>query len=296
MPNTYTRPVAHDVPQNGAAVLARIRSSVDRLPLAGQAVAREVLDRPNDVVRTTIGRLAWASGVSSASVLRFCHALGYDGFTDFKISLASDLRKDRFGLGSSVDADDAPGDVIAKVFEADVQAIRETLDLIDADVLGRAVQALARAERIEVYGVGSSAPIAQDAHYRLLRLGLQVGSVTDAHMQAVSASLLDPRAVALVISHTGRTRETLDSAREAHASGATVIGLTSYFGTPLLAHCDLPIVTATSETTLETEAMASRIAHLAVIDVLHVMLARVQPERSLSTLDRTRVLIERKRT
>lgn len=276
-------------------MLARIRASQAQLPPSARAVAQEVLARPDSIVRASIGSVARGADVSPASVLRFCHALGFTGFSDFKIGLATEMHGDRFALGTDVTPNDGPLDVAGKVFEADVRAIRETLALLDEDVLERAVRALDEAERIEVYGIGSSAPIAWDAHYRFLRIGLHTTAVTDAHVQAVSASLLDGRAAALVVSHTGRTQDTLDAACRARAAGATVVGLTSYFGTPLLEVCDVALVTATSETTLHAEAMASRIAHLAVIDALHVLLARRRPDRSLDTLDRTHDVIERKR-
>lgn len=283
------------MPERHGAVLARVRGSAEQLPDSGRAVAREVLAQPGAIVRASIGTVARAAGVSPASVLRFCHKLGYAGFRDFKIELATEMQGDRFALGTDVTHDDGPRQVAGKVFEADVNAIRETLALLDEGILERAVAALDQAERIEVYGIGSSAPIAWDAHYRFLRIGLRATVRTDAHVQAVGASLLDRRATVLAVSHTGRTRATLDAAHRAREAGATVVGLTSYFGTPLLEACDVAIVTASSETTLDAEAMASRIAHLAVIDALHVLLARRRPDRSLATLDHTHDVIERKR-
>lgn len=275
-------------------MLARIRSSRSGLSPAEQAVAEQVLARPDEAIRLNVETLAERARVSAATVLRFCRALGFSGFKDFKISLAAATRSTNGMLPEAIDLDDAPMEVASKVLMADVRALHETLELLDGETLTRAVEALEHAERVEVYGIGSSAPIALDAYYRLLRIGLRVSVVTDAHIQAVSASLLDERAVALVVSHTGRTRETLDAARRARESGATVVGLTSFFKTPLLEQCHVALITATSETTME--AMASRIAHLAVVDALHVILATRRYEQSLITLGRTGGIIEQKRS
>jgi len=194
-----------------------------------------------------------------------------------------------------VRADDTPMQIARKVLRADMQAIAHTLELLDEAALNKAVRVLHAARRIEIYGVGSSAPIAADAYYRFLRIGLRVAVVTDSHMQAVSAALLEPGDVALVISHTGRTKETLETARKAREGGATVIALTSFLRAPIREVANIVLVTATAETAFRVEAMASRIAHLSVIDVLYVSLATRSLETALANLERTNAIIEERR-
>jgi DNA-binding MurR/RpiR family transcriptional regulator len=176
-------------------------------------------------------------------------------------------------LAEEIHAGDTPAQIARKVFQADMQAIAQTIELLDDRALNRAVNALDTARRIEVYGVGSSGPIAVDAYYRLLRIGLPVGVVTDSHMQAVSASLLRKGDAAFIISHTGRTRETLNAAEKARSASATVIALTSFQRSPITTIAHVVLVTASAETAFRVEAMASRIAHLSVVDALYVALA-----------------------
>lgn len=277
------------------AVLARTRNLQPSLTPSEVAVAELVLRHPGEVVLLSIDALAQRASVSTTSVMRFCQNLGFEGFKDFKITLASEIGSAAAVLPEEIRADDTPMQIARKVFQADVQAISETLELLDEDSLEAAVSALDRARRVEVYGIGSSAPIAIDAYYRFLRIGLRVAVVTDSHMQAVSASLLEPGDVALLISHTGRTQETLRAARHARDAGATLIGLTSFMRTPLLELAHIHLVTATGETAFRVEAMASRIAHLSVIDALYVSLATRRVEDSLATLERTTTIIEEKR-
>jgi RpiR family carbohydrate utilization transcriptional regulator len=277
------------------AALARTRSLQSSLTPSEAAVAEVVLGRRGQVVRMSIHALARQAGVSTTTVLRFCESVGFRSFTDLKIALAIEMAHMPTMLPGEVQADDTPIQIAHKVLYADMQAITQTLDLLDENAFTRAVEALGSANRIEVYGVGSSGPIAIDAYYRFLRIGLRVAVVTDSHMQVVSSALLSSGDVALVISHTGRTKETLDTAGEARKSGATVVALTSYLGTPIEDVADIVLVTATAESTFRTEAMSSRIAHLSVIDALYVALANQRLGRAVATLDRTGRLIERKR-
>ncbi|HKV45535.1 MAG TPA: MurR/RpiR family transcriptional regulator [bacterium] len=282
-------------PVPGHALLARIRSAQSSLSRSEGTVATFMLADPASATGMGIEAVARRAGVSTATVLRFCHTLGFAGYKDFKIALAVEMGRSPAVLSEDVRAEDTPMEIARKVLRADMQAIAHTLELLDESAFGKAVAALGTARRIEIYGVGSSAPIAVDAYYRFLRMGLRVAVVTDSHMQAVSAALLGPGDVALVISHTGRTRETLDSARNARAQGATVIALTSFLRAPIREMANIVLMTATPETAFRVEAMASRIAHLSVIDALYVALATRSLKRTLATLARTNAIIEGRR-
>src|SRR5262249_46925348 len=120
------------------------------------------------------------------------------------------------------------------------------------------------------FGVGGSAPIAHDAHYRFARLGLPVAVLTDAHLQSIVAANLGPGDVAFVVSHTGRSREPVHVLEEAKVSGATTILLTSYASTPAARWADVVLLTAPAATTAWEGMAPLRVAQLSVIDMLCV--------------------------
>lgn len=255
------------------AVRAVVRTHLSALSPAEAIVAEHVLSDPQAVISQSIERFADDAGVSTATVVRTVRRLGFEGFGSFKIALARDLGGFGSLLPTEVDPGDDPITVTRKVIQAHVDTLQQTAALVDKAELGKALDVLDAASSIEVYGVGSSAPIAMDAYYRLRRLGAPAALVLDTHMQAVSASRLAPGAVALVISHTGRTPETVEAARLAEAAGATIIAVTSSSDTPLTAVSEIVLLTAPSESALGAEAMSSRLAHLALIDALSVGLA-----------------------
>ena len=115
--------------------------------------------------------------------------------------------------------EDPPEEVLRKVLRSEVQALEEALSALEAAPFAQAVELLLKARRVGVFGVGSSAPVALDAYYRFLRIGLPVFMAPETHMQAVAASLMGPEEVGFFVSHTGRSRELLDSVREAHRAG-----------------------------------------------------------------------------
>lgn len=272
-------------------VLARLRAVLPALPEAERRVADAFSHDAAHLIRLPLKTLAERIGVSEATVIRCCRSLGYEGLRDFKLALAAETFAPHRVIHEAV----MPGDDVAvvadKVLRSDMQAIADTLAVLDTDALTRAVDALLAATRIECYSIGSSIPIALDAYYRFLRLGLPATIVTDPHMQAVSASYLPPGAVAFVISHTGRSGETYTTLRNAREAGATCILLTSFSRTPMRDLAHIQIVTAAPESTLRPEAVASRIAHLCVVDALSVALAMHRPEAARDALVRDDAII-----
>ena len=158
---------------------------------------------------------------------------------------------------------------------------------LDLTQLARAVDAIRRASRVEVFGIGSAAPIAEDATYRLLRIGINARVSVDSHIMAITGSLCAPDVAVLTVSHSGSTIETLTATKLAKEAGATTIAVTNFGRSPLLTHTDIVLHTLARETQFRTEAMTSRIAQLAVIDTLIAALALADYDRSVATIDKT---------
>ncbi len=268
-------------------VLARIRIRQASLGPSTRSIAGFVLENPGQVVGMSVTELAEATGASDGSVINFCRQLGLSGFQQFKLSLAQETVKPVQFIHEDLQPSDDTAAVCRKMFSAGIQALRDTLSVLDPDAVASAVKAIKAAERIEIYGIGSSAPIAEDAQYRMLRIGLNVKVVTDSHIQAISASLTGPKVVVLTISHSGATHETLASTRLAKEAGATTIVVTNFANSPIQAFADIKLFTMSRETKFRTEAMTSRIAQLCVLDALVAGIALDDYEQSVSVLQKT---------
>ena len=181
------------------------------------------------------------------------------------------------------------------VFAAHIASLQETRKLLVSQSLTRAVEILRAARRIEVYGIGSSGPIAQDLAYRLLQLGRDAKVVSDSHIQAVSAAMTDPSTAVVTISHSGSTRETVLATRLAREAGARTIGITKLGKSPLARYCDIVLHTIANETRYRPEAMSSRVAQLALIDTLVSCCALADAKRSVAKLELSARIIAGKR-
>jgi RpiR family carbohydrate utilization transcriptional regulator len=230
-------------------------------------VASFVLENANDVINMRIVDLAASAEVSEPTVIRFCRAIGYNGFKAFKLQLAQQL-----GLGGvytqfAVDDTDTVTDLRNKVFDTTVGSLITVRDELDPSVMEQAINTISKARRVEFYGFGASGSVAADAQHKFFRLQLSTSAYTDPHIQHMSAISLGSEDVVVAISQSGQSRALLQSVRLAREAGATVIGLAP-MNTPLSQQCSIPIYVNMKEDHQAFAPVSSRIAHLVVIDVL----------------------------
>lgn len=243
----------------------------------------------------SITELAERAEASEGSIVALCRRFGTSGFQDLKIVLARGLVDPVKGIQQDLREDDDPATVADRVFAAHATSLTDTRRLLDLDALASAVKTIRRARRIEAYGIGSAAPVAEDLAYRLLQLGFDARAVVDSHTQAVSATMTDAKVATVTISHSGSTLETVLATRLAQAAGARTIGITRVGKSPLQRHCDVVLHTAAAETRYRPEAMSSRLAQLAIVDTLVSCCALSEPARSIENLEKSLRAIAMKR-
>lgn len=275
-------------PPDDASPLVRIRSLLPGLARAEQRVAQVVLADPSSVAHRSITEVADAASTSETTVTRFCKAIGIGGYPELRLALAADTARCAALVSREVGSDIEPGDelsdVVATVVFADVRAVEETADQLDVAVLGAVVEALAAARRVDVYGVGASAFVALDLQHKLHRIGRTAFAWSDVHLALTSAALLMPGDVAVGISHTGSTSDTIDALARAREGGARTVALTNFPRSPISEVADHVLTTAARETTFRSGAMASRIAQLTVVDCLFVGVAQQHYETARHAL------------
>lgn len=278
-----------------SGVLDRLAALGPNLPPTARRIATFITENAQDVVHMSITEVAEGANASEGSVIGLCRQLGAKGFQEVKLSLARDLVQPIQFIHEDLARGDETSTIIDKIFHSNLQALQDTHKALDARAMARAVEAIRAAERVEVFGIGSAAPIAEDANYRLLRIGINSRATVDSHVQAITASLAGPNVAVLTISHSGSTVETLTATQLAKEAGATTIAITNFGKSPLLAHTDIVLNTLARETHFRTEAMTSRIAQLAIVDALIAGLALADYDRALETISHTFDVLSNKR-
>mgnify|MGYP003667368597 FL=1 len=254
-------------------LIRKINLNLGQLRKSERKVAEFILADPGKIINMRIIDLAKSAEVSEPTVIRFCRALGFDGFQAFKLSLAQHIGSSGSFSQFQVSPKDSIADVNKKVFDTTIGSLINVRDEIDPGALKKAITALSAAKRVEFYVFGASGSVAIDAQHKFFRLQVTSAAYTDPHIQHMSAISLQPSDVVVAISQSGRTKALIQSVKLAKEAGATVIGLIPE-NTALAELCDFPIHINMEENHLEFAPVSSRIAHLVVIDVLAMGVAQ----------------------
>lgn len=247
--------------------LEKITKNLDSFSKSERKVAEVIIASPQTAIHSSIATLAKMADVSEPTVNRFCRRLDTKGFPDFKLHLAQSLANGTPYVNRHVDEDDGPEAYTAKIFESSMASLEAAKNSLDPTMVNRAVDLLTQAKRIAFFGLGASAAVAQDALNKFFRFNVPVTGFTDIVVMRMSCIVATEDDVIVIISHTGRTRALVDTAKLARQNDATVIGITAK-GSPLAEQCHLVLSMDVPEDTDVYMPMASRLAQMALIDVL----------------------------
>ncbi|WP_194765161.1 MurR/RpiR family transcriptional regulator [Microbacterium sp. UFMG61] len=275
------------------SVQTTIAAASDTLPPSLARIARVIAQTPSIVVDSTITELASTCETSVASVIRFCRAIGIDGYATLRRAVAAELGRESAqfrassGFGSEISAADSLRQATAKIAALELLAIEETIAALDYDALARAVEAVDIADRIVLFGVGASGLVAADLGQKLLRIGRLAVVASDSHEATAVAALGSRRSVAIGLSHSGTTRETVTFLQSARSAGSVTIAISGNAASPFVADADHALLTHAREPRLRAGAMVSRIAQLAVVDCLFVGIGQRRHDATVDALQRT---------
>lgn len=289
-------------------IFTQIRAARPTLNPVLQRVAERVIERAQDMRTMSIKDLADACDVSQSSISRFVRAVGAPSFQTFRIRVAEDIMRsagrDDGGppvtVYEGISGDDDVGTILSKIAHRQSDVLTATSSALSAAALERAADFVLEAGTLLFFGVGSSCLAAEDGLMRFSRIGKPCVFNRDLNIQMCFAAGADARTVAIGVSDSGRTSLTIEALAEAKLHGAKTIALTSSADSPLAAHADVVLLTASPHGTYGSErlyeSMVSKMGQLLAIDVLYALVATKSHKRSLEQIKRTDALIARSRT
>ncbi len=253
-------------------LLDAIRSQLDTLSKSERKVALTILKNPELALAENLSALARNAQVSEPTVVRFCRAVGYDGWQEFKLKLAQNVALALPGADQPLAHGDLAIDLVNKICSRSINTLLDLRNHLDPEAIQRALKVLAAANKIEFYGQGSSGLVAADAQHKFFRSGVPAIAYSDPHIHSIAASLLGKGDAVVAISQRGGSGALLRSVQLARKGGAEVVALAPS-GTPLAALATVLVPIDLSFDSDPYTPISARLAHLVVIDILAVGLA-----------------------
>lgn len=240
-------------------ILESITAQYHSLTRSGKKLADYIFAHTGEAQYFSISTLAENSGVSEASITRFCHGLGLAGYNDFKLALAkTDHVTDMGELSDSpqgIASEDSLNTIFQKIHKASVLSLNETLELLDEDAINKAVDLLVQADRVFCFGNGGSMVMAMEAWARFSTATSRFVHVSDSHMQIMNTALATSRDVLLVFSYSGSTKDMEDTLQIAREHGVSIILVTHYPNSRAAQFADVVLLCGYNEGPLDRKSV-----------------------------------------
>ncbi|MDY4021450.1 MurR/RpiR family transcriptional regulator [Staphylococcus borealis] len=271
-----------------------IESSLSDLNPSERRVAEYILKHPEEIINYSVQKLADLTNVSVATIVRLSKKMKCKGFQDLKLKIAFDLnepgniQRDY----AEIDEDYSIEEVTQSVFHNNTKTLKDTERILSTVSIKQAFELIINSRKTCIYGIGASAIIAQDFKQKLTRIDYwcDVGSSFDE--QVTLSANLSSEDVVIAISNSGQTKDIVYATQLAKEKGAKIISITKYGDNSIAKLADVQLFVSSSEKTIRSGAMSSRIAMLSIIDILYICIASDDYLSNRQKLENTRNAIK----
>jgi DNA-binding MurR/RpiR family transcriptional regulator len=254
--------------------IQHLQANYSNLRKSEKIIADYLQQHAQERLDFSITELARRLKVSETTISRFCKVIGLRGYQDLKLSVAASLSTtDEFkNIPPAIHEGDATPEIGLKLSESLSGSIAKTQQSLNVEDMDNAIDAIARAGQIYLYGIGGSAVIALAAQHLFTKAGLNCVIYTDGYMQTVSASMIKPKMVVLGVSNTGITKHVVDALKIAAKNGAITIGMTSDPESALARVSKICLATPLEymDTPLYGGAIDAKVCQLYLVDLLYL--------------------------
>ena len=274
-----------------------------------QTVADSILADPEAARSKNIKGLAAACAVSEASISRFVRGVGFPSYRAFQLRMVEEgafslppraLSPDEGQIYENIGRRDNAATILNKVAHRTADLARDCLSTLDPAAMERAAHMVRAAEVVYFFAAGLSALAAENALLRFARIGKPAIFHRDRNNQLLIAGSLRKGALAIGISDSGRTHQTVSALAAARQTGARTIAMTAFPESPLARQAEVTLVTPAGYMPAGEEpiyeSMISKFGQLLAIDALYSLTAVQDFDASAAAVRRGDPVIQQSRS
>ncbi len=227
-------------------LLTRIELNIKKFSKGQKKIANFIEEHYDKAAFMTASKLGSTVGVSESTVVRFATELGYEGYPKLQKAMQEMIR-DKLTSVQRIDVTSARignNDVLETIMNQDIDKIRRTLDETSREDFYKAVQSIVNARRIYIFGVRSTASLAQLLGYYFGLIFDNVRVITDTSKTHTYEQLfrIGKEDVMIGISFPRYSTMAVEAMTLARDRGANVIAITDSMVSPLVATSDEVLV------------------------------------------------------
>ncbi len=263
-------------------ILETITTQYHSLTRSSQKLADYILANAHDAQYMSISSLAENSGVSEASITRFCRSLGLTGYNNLRLALAKADYVTDLGESShtsdTITSQDTFSSIFRKLYNANILSLNETMELLDENNISRAVDLISAADRVFCLGHGGSMVMAMEAWARFSTATSHFVHIEDSHMQVMHLALATEKDVILFFSYSGSTKDMEDIMHVAKERHISVILVTHFPNSCAAGYADVVLLCGYNESPLQSGSVAAKLGQLFIIECLFYVFCKRNPD------------------
>lgn len=211
-------------------ILIKIQKQFNEFTKKEKDIAQYILESKAQVKDMSITELAENTGASTATITRFSKKVGAKNFVELKMQITA---------SNNSNGDKKVDNIFVNITNYYKEVLDNSQKLVDKAKIIKLVDKIKSAEKIYVYGIGSSGLTADEMRLRLLRMGFNVSSITDSHLMRINSAIISENDLVIAISISGQTKEIVESLKIAQNNGANTLLITSFENTEAAKYADL---------------------------------------------------------
>lgn len=267
------------------SVLGQITQMYDTFTPVEKRIADLMIDQPVKVVNLPIKEIAKMAGTSEAAIVRFSKRLGLSGIKVVKVELARELHTiDIEKKPSKIEFTDSVEVLKEKVFNNSIQALYNTEKILSPKLIDDAAQAIIKAKRMMIFGVGIAQVVGEDFRLKLAQIDKLAHIASDSFTAVSMLGNFEQGDVLFAITSSGRSKEIIEVIKYAKRQNVTIVLLTQKVPSPALRMADIALAMAKEENEIKVGTMTVRIVQLAIIDAVYLRIGSIQKEEVVKKL------------
>ena len=196
-----------------------------------------IFNHPYDVIQLNLQQLSKTSYVSISTIYRVMEKLEINGLNQLKLQISESLKNNEnlknIDCNYPFQKANTHYQILTQMLELYDQTLKNTINLIDLDVLLHTVQALKKANNIYIFPSIGNYFMAESFQQNMLEIGVKVDVIKEAYYQHWHVQLCDENDIVMLISYAGRTPQIMDIVHDLNKKNIPIILISSTIHTPI---------------------------------------------------------------
>lgn len=251
------------------AVIDKIRSLMDDLTRSQRMLAEYLVQRPEKAGFLPINELAQAAGVSVATVMRFCNALGYSGYVELGREVQNSIQNElsllgRFNLaqGAAKSKANRGESAFERILSLEIENLNQLSRSVNKSDFFKCLKWMSQADHVVIIGTMASVALTEYFGYAASKVMPSVRSVAAIGGQnADFLKGLGPDSLVFLIAFPRYPKTTIALAELVRRQGCRIVALTDSNQSPIIQVAHIAFLISISATSF-VDAYAAPIAFI----------------------------------